>query len=60
MKYSYFSRKQMDRSEMLVVLTVLQLLDQSKSIREIEWAYEQAVKKLDRHNQRPDGPQEAS
>ena len=46
----------MDRSEMLVVLTVFELLNQSKPIIEIERAYEKAVKKLDRHNQRPDGP----
>lgn len=39
----------MDRSEILVVITVLELLDQSKPIPEIERAYERAVRKLDRY-----------
>ena len=43
----------MDRNEMLIVLTVIELLDQSKSIPEIERAYEKARKKLDRPNHPP-------
>jgi hypothetical protein len=46
----------MEREEMLVALTVCELLDQSKTIPEIERAYLSAVKILDRYNRNLEKP----